>query len=185
MLLLTKESAVATYTLLENLLAWATNEQGKTNLNFKSLNLRDIVLANINLLNETARKKDILLNTDIPDKINITADYNTLDTIFRNFISNAIKFTNKEGFVSVSCKIIKDYVEISVKDNGIGMNKSEIEKVLDTEQFFSDIGTSGEKGSGLGLQLCFEFIKLNKGNYKIISEKGKGANFIFILPIAK
>lgn len=182
MLSITKDSAVATYTLLENLLTWANNEQGHINYAPKKLLLIEIVDNNIKLLKESALKKTIELSTDIGNSMKVFADYNTVDTIIRNLISNSIKYTHESGFISISAKKITGFVEVIIRDNGIGISPDEIKKIIDTDEYFSNPGTQGEKGAGIGLQLCIEFIKLNKGDYQIISEKGKGTNFIFTIP---
>ena len=182
MLSITKDSAVATYTLLENLLSWANNEQGQINYDPKNLQLMEIVDNNIKLLKESALKKTIELSTDIGKSIEVFADYNTVDTIIRNLTSNSIKYTHEGGLISISAKKITDFVELTISDNGIGMSQDEIKKILDRDEYFANPGTQGEKGAGIGLQLCIEFIKLNKGDYQIVSEKEKGTSFIFTLP---
>ncbi|MEN8120692.1 MAG: tetratricopeptide repeat-containing sensor histidine kinase [Bacteroidota bacterium] len=182
MLSSTKESAVAAFTLLENLLIWANNEQGIINYEPTNLKLFKIADNNIKLLKETADKKNIDVSVKIENNLEVFADYNTLETIFRNLISNAIKYSHKKGKIIISAKKNPDNIEISVTDTGIGMNSDEKKVILDAEKHHSNPGTGGEKGSGLGLQLCFEFIKMNKGDYHIVSEKGKGTCFIFTLP---
>jgi len=181
----TKESTVATYTLLENLLIWANNEQGKINFKPQSLILVGIIESNIDLLRETANEKSLEFFLKMETEIVIFADYNTVDTIFRNLISNAIKFSKQNGIIQILIKEMPDFVEISVIDAGVGMSANVLKNVLDTDKYFTDPGTYGEKGSGLGLQLCFEFIKMNKGNYRVESKEEEGTNFTFTLPIEK
>ena len=181
----TKDSAVATFTLLENLLTWANNERGKIAYKPEKIKLKQIANKNIDLLTETASNKNIAISSGIENDIEVFADLNTLDTIIRNLLSNAIKYTNENGKVSISAVKTSNSIEISVNDTGVGMSPKDIAKVLDPDNFFTDTGTQGEKGSGIGLQLCFEFIKLNNGTYKIISEIGKGTSFIFNLPYKK
>ena len=178
----TKESAVAAYTLLENLLIWANNEQGNIKYQPTTILLKQIVNSNIGLLKETINKKGLNISVDIEDGTKIYADFNTVDTIFRNLISNAIKFTNPNGAINISAIKIEHFIEITVKDTGIGISPEELTKILDIEKYYSNQGTGGEQGSGLGLQLCFEFIKMNKGTYQIKSQIGKGTDFIFSLP---
>lgn len=181
----TKDSAVATFNLLENLLIWANNEQGNVKYQPESLQLDRIVKENIELLKETLNKKTINVTINIDKKTSAYADFNTVDAIFRNLLSNAIKFTKPNGEITISAKKLGQLIEISVIDNGIGIKPEEIKKILDTERYFSSQGTGGEKGSGLGLQLCFEFIRKNKGTYNIKSTVGKGTSFIFNLPCSK
>jgi len=182
LLALTRDSAVATFTLLENLLVWANNEQGIINYEPANLSLLKITDNTVKLLKETTCKKNINMLVEIESNIEVFADYNTLDTILRNLVSNAIKYSNEAGLIKIKAEKTNGLVEISVCDKGVGMSPDVKSKILDTDKYYSDSGTQGEKGSGLGLQLCFEFIKMNKGDYKIISEKGKGTNFIFTLP---
>jgi signal transduction histidine kinase len=182
MLSLTKESAVATYSLLENLLIWANNEQGDISYNSQNLYFRELVQDNVNLLKEKASEKSIELFLEIEKSLQVYADYNTVDTIVRNLLSNALKFTYKNGRIEISAINKNGFVEISVVDNGIGIGAANLKKILDTDIHYTDRGTHGEKGSGLGLALCFEFIKMNKGSYQIHSQEGQGTRFVFTLP---
>ena len=182
LLLLTRDNAVATFTLLENLLIWANSEQGEIKMDIKSLYLTKIIDNSINLLKGNADKKNITITVEIEEDILVLADNNTLDTIFRNLISNAIKFSHENSKITISAQNMHDYIEISITDTGVGMSDEERKMILDTEKYYFNLGTMGEKGSGLGLQLCFEFIKKNNGSYQVISEKREGSQFIFTLP---
>lgn len=185
MLSLTKESAVATYSLLENLLIWANSEQGEISYIPKNISIDEMVQGNINLLSEKAAEKSIILEKNIDPSVVVYADYNTLDTIIRNLLSNALKFTNECGRVNISASQKDHEVEIAVTDTGMGISDENLQKILDSDIHFTYKGTKGEKGSGLGLMLCLEFIKMNKGNYQINSEVGKGTRFTFTLPVAQ
>ncbi len=176
-----KESSVSAYNLLENLLTWANNEQGKISFEPKNLNLKSVVQNSYDLLFETAQKKFINFNIAIEENCMVRADYNMLDTIFRNLLSNALKFSFENSKIDISVKTMGEFVDISVRDYGVGMDEEELKYVLDKDINFSSFGTKQEKGTGIGLQLCFEFIKANGGIFRIESEKGKGTNFTFSL----
>jgi len=104
-------------------------------------------------------------------------------TVLRNLISNAIKFTNESGKVTIGYKLMDNTVELYVKDTGIGMNKQQIEKLFKIEENVSTPGTNKEKGTGLGLILCKEFVEKHKGRIWVESEEGKGSTFSFTLPV--
>ena len=93
-----------------------------------------------------------------------------------------MKFSHEHSTIEVIAKTKDIFVDIQVRDHGVGMTPEEMSKVMDKNLYFSNFGTKQEKGTGIGLQLCFEFIKANNGIYRIESEKGKGTNFIFSLP---
>ncbi len=176
-----KDSSVTAYNLLENLLTWANNEQGKINYNPRNVSLKKVVLNSYDLLFETAKKKSITIDVAVEENCMVLADFNMLDTIFRNLLSNAIKFSYENSKINISAKTMGEFVDISVRDFGTGMDDDELENVLDKDMYFSSFGTKQEKGTGIGLQLCFEFIKANGGIYRIVSKKGEGTDFLFSL----
>jgi len=119
----------------------------------------------------------------IPRNLIVSADENMLSNIIRNLVSNAIKFTPKEGFIKVSAEVHDGYVHISVTDNGVGIKPEAIGKLFKIETSFTTRGTENEKGTGLGLLLCKEFIEKHRGKINVESEPGKGSKFIFMLPV--
>jgi signal transduction histidine kinase len=133
-------------------------------------------------LKESANKKSISLIDGTQGNILIKADENMLRTVIRNLISNAIKFTPKQGFVKVSAEFRYDYVHILVSDSGIGIKPETIGKLFKIETSFITRGTENEKGTGLGLLLCKEFIEKHRGTIRVESEEGKGSTFCFSLP---
>ena len=175
-------SAVQSLKLLENLLEWAKSQTG--NLLFKpvSIKLNELYFEEFDLLNEMAIAKNIQLLSSIPDNLVIKADSNMIRTVLRNLISNALKFTHKGGKIEVNTLVDDNQVEISVSDNGIGMTKSTIDKLFRIDANLSTNGTEDEKGTGLGLFLCKEFIEKHGGKIWVESESGKGSIFKFILP---
>ena len=178
-------SAVRTFRLLENLLEWANTQRGKTSFTPVSLNLNELFNEDFGIFLELAKGKNIQLKNSIRDNLTILADKNMLKTILRNLISNAIKFTHKNGKVEVNAIIENQYLKISIIDNGIGMTKEIIEKLFKIDANLSTRGTENEKGTGLGLILCKEFVEKHGGKIWVESEDGKGSIFRFILPLDK
>ena len=144
-------SAVQTLRLLENLLEWAKSQTGKILFNPIPINLSGLFNEEFSMLNDMATGKNIELKSSFPDDLTVLADKNMLKTILRNLISNAIKFTHKNGKVEVKAMIDNKQVEISVSDNGIGMTKETIAKLFRIDANLSTRGTENEKGTGLGL----------------------------------
>lgn len=174
--------------LLENLLKWAQAQQGIIKFEPTVINLKNIAIENLNLFDETAFSKNINVEENIDKNIQLFADLNMTNTIIRNVISNALKFTHKNGRIKISAqneheKNGQKFIEIVVQDNGIGISKSDQKKIFQIDSGFSNPGTENEKGSGLGLVLIKEFVQLHRGLIKIESEAGIGTKVIFSLPI--
>src|SRR4030043_121015 len=140
------------------------------------------VAKSFNILNDLATGKNIELKCFIPDNLQVNADKNMIKTILRNLISNAIKFTHKNGKVEVRAVFDSKLVEISVSDSGIGMTEETMAKLFRIDADLSTRGTENEKGTGLGLFLCKEFIEKHGGKIWVESEHGKGSIFKFMLP---
>jgi PAS domain S-box-containing protein len=177
-----KTSALNIYSLLENLLEWSRLKRKGIDIVREKINLRSEVNSCINLLHEQARKKNIDISVFIDDAMEVFSDKHMLDTIMRNLISNAIKFTHLGGKVTVSA-ITKDehIVEVRVVDTGIGMNAELKNKLFLINEKTSRTGTSGELSSGLGLLLCKEFIENCGGEIGVESEPGLGSTFYFTI----
>ena len=176
-------SAVQTLSLLENLLEWANSQTGIILFNPVEINLSELFNEEFNILNDMASAKNIKLYSLLTDDLKIIADKNMIKTILRNLISNAIKFTHKNGKVEVMAIIINDKVEISVSDSGIGMTNETMAKLFRIDANLSTRGTENEKGTGLGLFLCKEFVEKHGGMIWAESESGKGSVFKFCLPL--
>jgi len=170
------------YNLLDNLLKWSKSQTGAMEIEGEIIDFKDIVEENITLLYSQAKSKDIELVNNVPDKVFAYADLNMILTVVRNLLSNAIKFTNEGGKIEVFGKNYDKYVEISIKDNGIGIGEEDLEKIFRIDIKHSTMGTANERGSGLGLVLCKEFIEKNLGTLKANSKLGEGSEFVFILP---
>ena len=176
-------SAVQTYRLLENLLEWANSQRGKISFIPEQINLSQLFNEEFTVLNEMATAKNIELKSFFADDLTIPADKNMLKTILRNLISNAIKFTNKNGKVEVNAVVDDRNVEISVSDDGTGMTKETMAKLFRLDANLSTRGTENEKGTGLGLFLCKEFVEKHGGKISVESESGKGSIFRFTIPL--
>ncbi|MHB8904963.1 MAG: sensor histidine kinase [Melioribacteraceae bacterium] len=176
------QSSKSAHRLLDNLLNWAQSQTGGINFLLESLQLKKIVDNSIDVLIAQAKNKNIELDTEINEVTTVMADTNMLDTILRNLISNAIKFTNNGGTVKVSADDTGEMVLVKVSDNGIGLSKVDLEKLFRIDVKNSDIGDSREKGTGLGLILCKEFAEKHNGKIWAESEVGKGSTFSFTLP---
>ncbi len=141
--------------------------------------------ATIDMNSESAMKKGIKINSNISDVEVIFADENMTNTILRNLLSNAIKFTSGNGQVTISAKKRFDdnLLEISVKDNGVGMPEEQLNSLFKSVTNESTHGTDNEKGTGLGLILCKELTEIQGGEFLVESQSNIGSNFIFTLPI--
>jgi len=177
------EAIKNTYKLLENLLDWAKLQKNKITLEFKMFYLINVAQKVFDLYSEDAIKKNIRLEMEIKRDCNIYADENTVYTVLRNLISNAIKFCKDGDIVSITAVQKDQHVEVSVKDTGIGMSSEDLEKLFRIDIHLSNIGTARERGTGLGLILCKEFLERNKGKISVESKLGIGTTFRFTLPI--
>jgi len=176
-------SARNIFNLLENLLEWSQMQQGHTAFKPKLVGLKEIVSDSIKVSNEMALSKAIRLLVDIPAQQEVYADSNMLQAVIRNLVSNAIKFTPKEGQVSISAGLAENYTSvIVVKDSGIGMTKDMVSNLFKLNINSSRPGTEGEHSTGLGLLLCKEFVERHGGELWVESEEGKGSVFYFSIP---
>jgi len=171
----------STYRLLENLLDWARIQQSQILFRPVSLVLNTIVNDVIEVMIEKANSKMIAIINYTPGDLIVVADEDMLKTILRNLISNALKFTSTNGKVEIIAIPRINEIEISIKDTGIGINQEEISQIFKIGSGFSKQGTQNEKGTGLGLMLCKEFVEKHEGKIRVESEPGKGSTFIFTL----
>jgi signal transduction histidine kinase/Tfp pilus assembly protein PilF len=168
--------------LLENLLQWSRTQTGKIKYRPEYIALHEIIKDNVNLVQNNARDKNIKLVDSVDDDLAVWADRNMTDTVIRNLLSNALKYTEQGGEIILS-NYLKDHkVYISVKDNGVGIADENKRKIFQTDSLHSTYGTMDEKGSGLGLLLCKEFVEKQGGEIFFESERGKGSVFTFSLP---
>jgi PAS domain S-box-containing protein len=175
-------SAVQTYRLLENLLNWARIQQGKITFTPSNILLKHLVNEVITLLHENAYQKKIHIIDNTPSNLKVKIDEGMIETILRNLVSNAIKFTPVGGRIEIQTLKINIGVEISVSDNGVGITKENIQKLFNIDTNYSIPGTEKEKGTGLGLILCKEFAEKHNGEISVESTIGKGSKFTISLP---
>lgn len=178
-------SAIAgAYSLLENLLYWARNQQGKMIYHPKPILIENIINETIDLLSGVAIHKNISISTEIHAKGYAFADKNAIKTVLRNLISNAIKFTKPGGKVILLVDDENDRMfSVAVKDTGIGMtDKTRDQLFSPAVKSHPEWGTAGEKGVGLGLIICKEFVEKHGGKIGVKSQLNQGSTFIFTLP---
>jgi len=179
-----KTSAESLYALLENLLLWAKNKRGMIPFNPALTELLPVVREGAGMMEEPAKNKDITIEIDIDENIVVLADNNILQTIIRNLVSNAVKFTLHGGHVIVKAKNNDDStVEISIEDTGIGMSRDILDNLFKPVPRTGRRGTEGESSSGLGLIVCNDFVKMLGGKLEVESEQGRGSRFFFSLPV--
>jgi signal transduction histidine kinase len=175
-------SANNTLSLLDNLLKWAVSQNKEKNFNPVKINLYELLREEVESIRTSARQKQIAISHSIEPGMNVTADIQMVRTILRNLINNAIKYTNINGEIKINACELNKFVEVTVIDNGIGISAENLRKLFKIDAFHSTPGTHNEKGTGLGLLLCKEFVELHGGSIRIESETGKGSKFLFTLP---
>jgi len=178
-----KSSTNKTYELLENLLLWSKNQQSETKIYLVKVSLFQVVGKCISLLSELEDSKQITIKNLISENDFIIADIDMILTIFRNLISNAIKFSQNGKSISISSTTNQSEIIISINDEGVGIDPADISKIFNTGEHYTTYGTLGEKGSGLGLLLCKDFVEKLGGKIWVESELGKGSKFKFTMPL--
>jgi signal transduction histidine kinase len=176
------QSAKGASELLDNLLIWARTQQNTIQFNPETLNVHAITADTINEIKVQAERKHIMLINSTTTDDTVWADKLMLQTIIRNIVSNAIKFTNEGGLIVIGSSQTADNTEITIEDNGVGMTPETIQKIVGSTELNSTKGTSGETGTGMGLIISKEFIQRHKGTLNIESTVGKGSTFIITLP---
>ncbi len=170
------------YSFLENLLSWAKVQQGKTEYEPAENSLYEIMAEVTYLYRTKADQSEIELVNNINKSTEVFCDQNMVKTILRNLVSNALNFTNKGGSVTIASKSNDDEIIITVTDTGVGISDENISKLFRIDSKYIGTNTYGEKGTGLGLILCKEFVDKHNGKIWIESELGKGSRFVFTLP---
>jgi signal transduction histidine kinase len=177
-----QHTSVSLQNLLENLLDWSRMQSGYLEKSLTHLNLRKIAEESLSLHKELIRKKEQKTEVDIDSDLMIYADQHMVSTVFRNLISNAIKFTTQHGKIYISAKGNHKKIQVCIKDSGIGLSKSDLKNLFDIQSAGKISGSNREKGSGLGLLLCKDFIESHDGKVWVESEIGRGSKFCFTLP---
>ncbi|MCG8696518.1 MAG: HAMP domain-containing histidine kinase [Bacteroidales bacterium] len=174
-----------TFNLLENLLIWVGSQNEMLQYSRESILLKDLVKDTFTLMKDLASQKGISMNCSIDQDVYIYADHHMMETVIRNLVSNAIKYTSKGGEISIISELKPGSVHISVIDSGIGMTDSQQSILFNQDLIESTRGKKKKKGTGLGLLICKELIEKNEGNLIVESELGKGSKFTVVLPLAK
>ncbi|MFN7487490.1 MAG: ATP-binding protein [Cyclobacteriaceae bacterium] len=173
-----RESVDNTIKMADNLITWARIQMNDYQYNMETIKVKDIASSVCDVYKDVASKKGIKVSCSVEDSLTVTGDKNQIEFVVRNLVNNAIKFTDKDGFVSLTAKALPGrQVQISVKDSGVGISDESKKKLFSIGHKQSTDGTAGEKGTGLGLMLSFEFVKLNGGQIDIESILGKGTTF--------
>lgn len=173
------------YALLENLLSWANSQTGKLKANKVNIFLNNMVSEIVQLYISSAKSKNIELKIDIAKHIIVVFDEFMLNTILRNLISNAIKFSNSGSIINIIAEEQNNSILLIVKDTGVGIKEHNLKKIFDEGSNFNEPGTNNEKGTGLGLLLCHNFVKQNSSDISVESKYGEGTTFTITLQKSK
>ncbi|HEX7356636.1 MAG TPA: PAS domain-containing sensor histidine kinase, partial [Ignavibacteriaceae bacterium] len=181
-----QESSRSMLALVNSLLDWTRLQTGRIKFEPQKIDVSKIVTDSINALSGSAIQKGIEVLSNINHPLYLFVDKSLIIQVFNNLISNAIKFTNRGGLISISNESVTTsrFVKFIVKDSGVGIKADDLSKLFSVDAKFTSEGTAGEKGSGLGLSLVKEIIEKHGGTISVESEYGKGTEFIFTLPIA-
>ena len=171
-----------THSLLEDLLSWANSQSGNISFSPVNVSVVNIMLTVHDLLSGQALSKNIHIENNMFCTGDIFVDDNMIKTVLRNLISNSIKFTPENGNITMCVEDEDDNYLFTIEDNGIGIKEENLSKIFDSHIMFTTYGTKNEKGTGLGLALCEEFVKYHNGKIWVESEFGKGSKFCFTIP---
>lgn len=169
--------------LLENLLTWAKIQTKSIKYNPVAFDVLKMIHESVEFLEGASAKKGIKIKVTAKEEIRVYADVNMFSTVVRNLVANAIKFTHERGHIVIHLGKRENFCEISVKDNGVGIPEENLQRIFRIDSNHSTLGTNGEKGTGLGLVLCKEFIEKHNGEIRVESVVGKGSTFLFTLPL--
>lgn len=169
--------------LLDNLLAWTKRQSETIPLSPQMLSIYPLIMECVQLLQGNADFKKISVNVKISDEIIAFCDEISMYAVFRNLIFNAIKFTPENGIIDISASINSDFVQVSVKDTGIGISEEIIRKIFIKNEHYTTPGTNREQGSGLGLYIIKDFVEKNRGRIEVISTPTSGTEILIFLPL--
>jgi len=177
-----KIDATKTLETLDNMLQWTRTQQDELNVSYARYEVDRLISLQLSNHDYALNAKSQIVHLNIPIKLAIYVDHNMIDSVFRNLIANAIKFTPIEGVISITATQEDGYIEFSIQDSGVGMTQEQIDNILKGVQFTTR-GTNREKGRGFGMVLVTEFLAKHKSTLHIESTPGKGTRFSFKLPI--
>lgn len=180
------DTSQSTYGLLENLLNWSMAEGGRFHFKPEPFNVSDVVQSVFGLLSSLAFKKNIKLKCDVSGQLYAFADVRMMTSVIQNLTSNALKFTESDAgkHIFIRAQQQSDWIEISIEDQGVGMTATQSKNLFAQDTIPSTQGTSGEKGTGLGLVLCKRFVENNGGTITVESAENQGTRFIVRIPVA-
>ncbi|KPL09874.1 MAG: hypothetical protein AMS26_22265 [Bacteroides sp. SM23_62] len=170
------------FELLQNLLDWTRLQTAEIPFNPTDLRVTETIQSVLGLLNSYTRDKGIVIQTDVSEDIMVYADSRMFETVLRNIVSNAVKFTPFGGKVSISAADQNEVIRFSVEDTGVGMDEEQVAGLFNIDKKASRPGTNNELGTGFGLILCREFVRKNGGDLRVESSPGKGSTFSFTVP---
>lgn len=177
-------STETTFQLLDNLLSWAKSQLGHTIFNPEYFDIEAVILEAINLAVPQARIKGISIKVLMIEKAKVFADANMIRTVIRNLLSNAVKFSYEGNMITIEASRVKEKIKISISDTGTGIEPKTLKSLFNIEdKVSSSKGTANEKGTGLGLILCKDFVEKNGGEISVESKLGKGSTFSFTVPL--
>ncbi|MFO7728286.1 MAG: PAS domain-containing sensor histidine kinase [Desulfonatronovibrio sp.] len=179
------KSTENTLALLNDLMQWARMSQGGMDFSPEKCSLYELVNSSLYTARDMAARKGIAINADIPQNLVVLVDQPMINTVIRNVIFNAVKFTPQGGNISLTAGEMGSDVKLCVQDDGIGMDEAILSTIFSVDKSKRQLGTEGEKGTGLGLILCKEFVEKHGGKIWAESEPGKGAKVFFTLPAAR
>lgn len=181
---LIQATSKSAFSLLENLLLWAKAQTGEISVNRRNLSIHSLLSYTLPLVDVNALKKNITIESLVLENDTVYADEFLVNTILRNLLTNAIKFTHSYGKITISVTKKNNYLEIAIQDTGIGIESGNLKKIFKIDSKINRQGTENEKGTGLGLILCKEFVEMQGGKIWIKSKVGIGSTFYFSLPIS-
>ena len=177
-----RDSSHRAMDLLTNLLEWSRAQSGKIEFNPEYVELVTVIDEIVAFLNDSAQQKSITISRNLPHHLPVLADKDMVHTILRNLVSNGIKFSNSGGNIIIKAEQMDDQLTISVADDGVGINEEVLDKLFHIEKSHSTRGTLQEKGTGLGLLLCKDFVEKHGGMIWAESIEGEGSVFYFTIP---
>jgi len=172
----------SSFTLLKDLVEWGKATLGKNRFLPEAIKADETLRYNLQFYETQLMAKQIKVTVQCPENLSVVADLNMLNSILRNLISNAIKYTKQAGLIALTVYKEKNIVYFSITDNGIGMSEEKADELFSFSGLLTEKGTDGEKGHGIGLQLVKEYVALHKGEINVSSEKNKGTTVLFSIP---
>lgn len=176
------QSTNSIFRLLQNLLEWSRSQTGRLEFMPLEIEFKRVLENSVSVLRSMAEQKNISIKSEYSGDLIIFADPLMIETVLRNLITNAIKFTPENGLIVISAKQTNDHVSIDVCDSGFGISEEDIQNLFRIDSKVKRKGTNNEDGSGLGLILCKEFVDKNNGTIWVESTPGKGSSFSFTIP---